>query len=68
NSLFVSTADALIVTRINKGSEEVQPKIHDSWYIDMYRERYVQEMVFSDDYLLQQLKEKLKRIQQILEE
>ncbi|CAG8736576.1 2537_t:CDS:1 [Cetraspora pellucida] len=61
-------ANVLVATRINKGSEEVQPKMCDSWYIDVYRERYVQEIIFPDNYPLQQLREKLKEIQQILEE
>ncbi|CAG8654906.1 14372_t:CDS:2 [Cetraspora pellucida] len=60
--------DALVATRMNKGPKGVQPKMCNSWYIDMYGERHVQEMIFPDDYLLQQLRGKPKGIQQILEE
>ena len=57
--------DAFIAIRMNLGSERVQLKMHDSWYINENGEKCIQSMIFSDNY---QLKEQLKGIKQVFKE
>ncbi|CAG8592250.1 19196_t:CDS:2 [Cetraspora pellucida] len=60
--------DALIAKRMNLSSGGKQPVMRNGWFIDKTRKKYVQSMVFSNDYQKEELRGKQKGLRQMLEE
>ena len=39
--------------------------MYNDWYIDKHKEKYIQSMIFSNDYLIEKLRKQLKDIKQV---
>ncbi|CAG8746850.1 2452_t:CDS:2, partial [Cetraspora pellucida] len=63
-----SVQDALIAKRMNLSSGGKQPMMRNGWFIDETRKKYVQPMVFPNDYQKEELRGKQKGLRQVLKE
>ena len=60
--------DALIAMKMNLSSGGGQPKMHNGWYTNEHRERYIQTMVFPNNHSVAKLRGQPKGIKQVLGE